>query len=249
MFLARLDGTATANVREMDGSLREAWGPINRKYAEALEPCPEAFMAKYGHHLRKVPMLASQMTGGLLRAMSPSSMGLDGWSPQDLQSLPDSTLDWFAQLLQLVEDEGKWPAVLAEGYTSLIPTPGEEGPLGTRPLTVLSMVYQLWAGTRLHDVLLWQEVWAQPEANGFLPCLGAIYGAQVRAVLLELAWLKGWNLAGLSLDYVKCFDIIPQAVVLRVARELGMDRGTLQALAAMYRQLQRAFWLAGSLGE
>ena len=65
--------------------------------------------------------------------------------------------------------------------------------------------------------------------------------AGVTAVLLELARLKGWNLAGLSMDYVKCFDIIPQAVLLRVARELGMDRGTLQALAAMYGQLRRAF--------
>ena len=79
VFLARPDGNAMVNIREMDGLLREAWAPINQKYAEAPEPCPEAFMAKYGHHLRKVPMLASQMTGRLLRncpcAMSPSSMG------------------------------------------------------------------------------------------------------------------------------------------------------------------------------
>ena len=56
-------------------------------------------------------------------------------------------------------------------------------------------------------------------------------------------------MAGPSLDYVKCFNIIPQAVVLRVAREPGMDRGMLRALATMYRQLRRAFRLAGSLGE
>ena len=150
--------------------------------------------------------------------MSPSSMGLDGWSLQDLGSWPDCVLDWLAQLLQLVEDEGQWPGVLAEGYTFLIPKPGEEGPLGTRPLMVMSMVYRLWAGTRLRDVLLWQEAWAHPEAYSFRPCRGAIYGAGVMAVLLELAQLREWNLAGLSLDYVKCFDIIPQAVVLRLAR-------------------------------
>ena len=59
VFLARPDGSTTANVREMDGLLREASGPINRKYAEAPEPCPEPFMAKYRHHLRRIPMLAS----------------------------------------------------------------------------------------------------------------------------------------------------------------------------------------------
>ena len=49
------------------------------------------------------------------------------------------------------------------------------------------------------------------------------------------------------MDYVKCFDLIPQAVVLRIARELGMDDGVLRALAAMYRQLRRAFRLAVAL--
>ena len=33
-----------------------------------------------------------------------------------------------SQLLRLVEDMGHWPRVLAEGYTSFIPNPGEEGP-------------------------------------------------------------------------------------------------------------------------
>ena len=107
-------------------------------------------------------------------------------------------------------------------------------------MTVLSMVYWLLIGTRLRDVLLWQEAWAHSEAYGFRPCRGAIDGAGVTAVLLELAQLKGWNVA---------VDIIPQAVVLRVARELGMDPGTLQALAAMYRQLWCAFRLADRLGE
>ena len=132
-----------------------------------------------------------------------------------------------------MEDEGRWPGVLAKGY--LIPKPREEGPLGTRQLTGLSMVYWLWIGTRLRDVVLWQEAWAHPKAYSFRPCRGAINGTGVTAVLMELARLKGWNLAGLSLEYVECFDIIPQAVVLRVARELGMDRGTLRALAAMYQ--------------
>ena len=41
----------------------------------------------------------------------------------------------------------------------------------------------------------------------------------------------------------------PSLIVrLRIARELGMDDGVLRALAAMYRQLQRAFRLAGALG-
>ena len=90
-------------------------------------------------------------------AMRPSAMGLAGWSLQDLRALPERVLDWLAQPLTLIEEMGQWPALLAQGYTSLIPKAGEEGPWGTHPLTVLSMVYRLWAGTRLWELMRWQE--------------------------------------------------------------------------------------------
>ena len=157
-------------------------------------------------------------------------------------------LRWLAQLLMLIEEMGQWPTLLAQGYTSLTPKTGEEGPLGTRSLTVLSMVHRLWAGTRLREVMPWQEAWVHPRAYCFRLARGAVDAATVTQVLLELARLKGWRLEGLSLDYVKCVDLIPQAVVLRIARELGMDDGVLRALTAMYRQLRRAFRPAGALG-
>ena len=93
VFIARPDGSPTAEVQEMDDLIRAAWGPINRKYAEGLEPCPEAFMAQYGHLLHRVPMLAKRLSGPYLKrrlmAMRPSAMGLDGWSLHDQRALPD----------------------------------------------------------------------------------------------------------------------------------------------------------------
>ena len=85
--------------------------------------------------------------------MKPLAQGLDGWSLADLRSLPDRLLGWLADLLREVERLGKWPARLAEGYTALIPKEGPPGPLNTRPLTALSMVYRLWAGVRLVDAI------------------------------------------------------------------------------------------------
>ena len=60
--------------------------------------------------------------------------------------------------------------------------------------------------------------------------------------------LKGWRLEGLSLHYVKYFELIPDAAVLQIARELGLDKGVLHALTPMYRQLRRAFRLAKAPG-
>ena len=72
--------------------------------------------------------------------------------------------------------------------------------------------------------------------------------AAVTQVLLELCRLRGWAVAGMSIDYVKCFNLIPQAVVLALPLELGMDPGTCRALGAMYKQLRRAFKIAGAFG-
>ena len=52
----------------------------------------------------------------------------------------------------------------------------------------------------------------------------------------------------MSIDYVKCFDLIPRAVVLALALDVGMDPGTCRALGAMYKQLCWAFKIAGALG-
>ena len=66
--------------------------------------------------------------------------------------------------------------------------------------------------------------------------------------ILELWRLRRWAVAGMSIDYIKCGDLIPQAVVLALVLELCMDPGTCRALGTMYKQLCRAFKVPGALG-
>ena len=209
-FRSRPDGTATANLAEMDGLLQDAWRPMNRKYAPDPEPDPAAFLRPFGHHVRRVPMIASQLDGPRLRKgvsrMKPSALGLDGWSLADLRSLPERLLGWLGDLLRELERLGKWPARLTERYTALVPKEGPPGPLITRPLTVLSMVYQLWAAVRLVEAITWQESWAHAAASGLRPARRALDGAAGTHVLLKLCRLRGGAVAGMGIDYVKCFD-------------------------------------------
>ena len=133
-------------------------------------------------------MIASRLDGPRLRnglsRMKPSVLRLDGWSLVDLRSLPNRVLGWVADLVLEVERLGKWPSRLAEGHTTLVPKEGPPGPLNTRPLTVLSMVYRLWAGVRLVDAIAWQETWAHPAAFGFRPARSALHRAAVTQGLL-----------------------------------------------------------------
>ena len=92
------------------------------------------------------------------------------------------------------------------------------------------MVYRLWARVRMVDAIAWQEASANPAASGFRLARSALNGAAMTQVLTEPCRLRGWDVAEMSIDYVKCFHLIPDAVLLALALELGMDPRTCRAL-------------------
>jgi hypothetical protein len=147
-----------------------------------------------------------------------------------------------------VEEVGRWPSALTEGYITLIPKGEGMEPTAMRPLSVLSAIYRLWAGVRLRDVIVWQEAWIHPNAYGFRRGKGTGDAYSLLAAIVELARLRGEDLDVVGLDYVKCFDRVPQEVVLRLAMELGMDPRLCRALAGMYQELKRRFKVNGCLG-
>ena len=65
-MLKRPDGTYTANPKEMDQLLREAWDPIFRMYADKPEPAWEPFWAQFGQYVKHVPMDVEDFTAASL---------------------------------------------------------------------------------------------------------------------------------------------------------------------------------------
>ena len=57
------------------------------------------------------------------------------------------------------------------------------------------------------------------------------------------------ELYGFSLDYAKCFDRLPQEILLTLAEEMGMDLCILRPLRRMYKNLRRRFRCANGLGK
>ena len=136
-----------------------------------------------------------------------------------------------------------------EGFISLVPTGEGVEALKLRPLSLLSTVYRLLAGLRLGDAMRWQESWIHDEAYRFRTGRSAEDAAALLQTLLELARATGRSLSGNGLDYKKCFDLVPQRIVLRLAQEFGMAQGALRAARGMYRQPRQAFKVLGCLGE
>ena len=91
----------------------------------------------------------------------------------------DVAYGWLADFLNLIESlasrgEKAWPDAVLRGLLPLIPK--EEGatePIEQRPLTLLAVVYRLWAVLRLRDIGDWRRAWLDPSAYGGAPGRGA----------------------------------------------------------------------------
>ena len=59
-----------------------------------------------------------------------------------------------------VEDLGVWPDGLLDASVTMIPkTDGDSTPLGQRPLSVLLVVYRIWASARMGQLDDWFKSW------------------------------------------------------------------------------------------
>ena len=58
---------------------------------------------------------------------------------------------------------------------------------------------------RLEKTIRWHQGWAHPCAFGFRLAQSALDGAALTRVLPKLCRLKTWTVAGMSINYAKCF--------------------------------------------
>ena len=62
---------------------------------------------------------------------------------------------------------------MTTGVISLISKGEANCPLKFRPIGIMSVVYRLWAATRVREVLAWQEHWLDASLHGFRRSHGA----------------------------------------------------------------------------
>ncbi|KAJ9440509.1 hypothetical protein DIPPA_32170 [Diplonema papillatum] len=250
----RTGAKMTANVDEMDEVLHTAWDAILRKYKDRPEPEYGPFRDRFQEHIDTHLMEPGTITGEELRTLlrkkpKKSASGVDGWRMAELRELPLPLLNALADVMNLVEVTGVWPASMTTALVSMVPKDESQDPLHTRPITVTSAVYRLWACRRLADIVLWQEKWIEEGQKGFRP------GHRIEDVLMEIglemedALLDGEPLYGVALDFRKCFDMVPREIVLRLAGDLGLHNRVLKPLRAIYRLLARRFKLPLGVGR
>ena len=90
------------------------------------------------------------------------TFGLDGWTSQHLALLPLVWWEAAAHMLEDIEQGADWLEQMCIASVPLTPKSASTKPLDQRPITVLPVLYRVWAAHRAQDLRGWQEAWPDP---------------------------------------------------------------------------------------
>ena len=180
---------------------------------------------------------------------SACALGADGWRVAELQALPLQLFATLAQVL-ILEETGTWPTPFTCGLISLIQKGEGSAPQKTEA-----------------DWPSWLHFTDSGPPCGFATfCIGRRNGLTMRwhgyrlgrraedvwidlSMTVESALADGSDLVGMSINWSKCFDRVPQGIAFHLAERHGLQPRVLQPLRGMFRELRRRVVMAGSRGE
>ena len=199
------------------------------------EPSSTAFHDRFEEYITRCPMELEDITSqdlrlALARMGNAQAAGMEEWRIVEIKSLPQFLLTRLVAFYNAVEEWGRWPASLERAAVTLIPKDGSDQPGDLRPISVMSVVYRLWALARLRSVMLWKEQWISEAQHWAKAKHGTEDVFWALALEIEHAILSGEPLYGVCLDYKKCFDSLPQTVLLKLSERLGLHERVLGRL-------------------
>ena len=164
-------------------------------------------------------------------------------------------MPWFsglAVLLNLVETTGTWPQGLLDADIAMIPkADGDSTPLGQRPLSVLPVVYRLWASLRLGHLRGWVEGWLPAWVFGLGNGLSSVEAWFSTALDIEevLSGTGGDQLHVMVADVIKPFDTVERSILDCALGRLGLPDWFRRVYFSFHNQVRLRFKLATGLGE
>ena len=171
-----------------------------------------------------LPYLIGQMLADVVHRKGNFAGSLDGWGWRELKVLPVSWYDGLARTLTKFEDIGVWPDGLLDAYIAMIPkTDGDATPLGQRPLSVLPIVYRVWASARMGQLDSWFRSWVPDSvfsAGGGRSSVEAWYTTALDTEEV-LSGVVDSDVHLFVADVVKSVDTVDRTILDRVLSSLG----------------------------
>ena len=177
------------------------------------------------------------------RLKASAARGIDGVSAQELKFLDNRQL---TDLMLVMNDyPNGFPDWFMIGL--VVPLAKTDGtPLNhqSRPVTILSQLYRVWAAVLCGGIISSFAAWMPNDVTGFLPGRGSAQVAYMMQFSIERAHRFQRGISGLTLDLQKCFNTVKWLFALRTLSLLRIPVALLWKWISSIQRLQR-FWLLG----
>ena len=189
-----------------------------------------------------------------IKQMNPkTARGIDSWTVDELRSLPSIALKSLSQIFHRFQGHSfpqRWLIALT------IPLGKQQDantPAKTRPITVLSLLYRLWSKVVTTQILKHWSHHLPGYIVGFIPgrspqneMIKIQHQFECSHSILEEG-ATHWQ--GITLDLVKCFNLIPREPAKRALRKAGVPEHLIQVWYQSLMKLVRYWKLRDSVVE
>ena len=244
-----------ADPARIDDKFRKAWLPYFCRSGQRDTSLEEFSFEVEGWlpvlPVFDLPRLTGQMLFDVVHRKSATAGSLDGWGWRELKVLPVSWYK-FARILTLVEDNGVWPDGLLDAYIAMIPkTDGDATPLGQRPLSVLPVVYRIWASTRMVQLESWFKSLVPDSVFSAGGGRGSVEAWYTSALDIEevLSGAVDSHVHLFVADVIKALILLIGGILDSVLSSLGLPGWFRHSYFEYHAHVRLRFKLAAGLGE
>ena len=244
-------GQQCCSHASVDRAVRDYWVKTVWRMHESVDPVSSWSTFQASRFYEHVPRCSWPHAGWTLeRVRSVLGSMREGSSPgvraipiSVWKSLPEFFLQRIAVLLTLVEAEGAWPDELLQAYVTMIPkASGGSRPQDQRPITVLDVVYRLWAtGITQCWAPVLHGCYLGPTVMGFRAQASTLHLAQLLTDAIELQRRRGQPLWLVKFDVAKCFPSLPWWAIFGVMETTGISPVVVRCLRHFYAHLLHRF--------
>ena len=245
----RLQQTFVAcTAPELHRAFADFWGPIWQRDG----PAPRLDLHDWPDLERILEHFRCELPPTQIRSFAPElwrqaiqrmprrkATGVCGWAPADLKLLPDQALEVLNHIFHQAVTCGLPTHLLRTrvGVLAKVPVPTSMG--HSRPITVFSTLYRIWASVLARQIL---KSWAPhfpASISGSMPgraCRDTSYRQQHQ---IECSLVTSTPRVGLSVDIVKCFNQLGWGPICALLLRLGVPEAEVHFWASCLRHHTR----------
>ena len=217
--------TTLQQPSEVTGHIADFWNQYWQRDDAEAHPDDEAisYVERYipQHDDLAIPQWLPQQCEAYQRKLKPTSArGWCGFGPEDVKLIPWALLHVLSLFMATWT---RWPAALRTAKTVMLPKVSQGcTPEQTRPITVFSILYRMWASANAREVLAQLGSRLPPMVTGGIPRRSTYMVITGIQTSIEQALLRDGERSGMVLDISKAFNLLPRRLVLRAMGRFGV---------------------------